>query len=412
MLQQPELLAPAGNLEALKYAVLYGADAVYCALPEFGMRAAPVNLTVEELQQGCIYAHARGKKVYLTLNTLPTNEELKKLPQYIQDAAAAGVDAFIIADLGVLALAKRYAPDVERHFSTQAGITNYAAATAAYELGAKRVVLARELPLMEIAQIRDNCPRELELEAFVHGAMCMSVSGRCLLSSYMTGRSGNRGECAQPCRWKYALVEEHRPGQYMEIGETPDNGSYILNANDLCTAPFLDLICKAGVDSLKIEGRAKTFYYVASVTSAYRRALDTYLRDPQNDDFRLPPDVIEELDRTSHRHYSPGFYFGKEQALQTPSHTYVRRWDFIGTVDDWADGVAHCTQRGKFAVGDTLEVLQPDGATVTLTPAWIENEDGQRVDATPHPMMRYTIPCETPLMPCSLLRMRKQEPEA
>ena len=279
MLQQPELLAPAGSLETLKYAVMYGADAVYCALPEFGMRAAPVNLTVGELHEGCIFAHARGKKVYLTLNTLPTNEELSKLPRYIQDAAEAGVDAFIIADLGVLALAKKYAPQVERHVSTQAGITNYEAAKVCYELGAKRVVLARELPLTEIAQIRDNCPQDLELEAFVHGAMCMSVSGRCLLSSYMAGRSGNRGECAQPCRWKYSLVEEHRPGQYMEIGESEDNGSYILNANDLCTAPFIDLICKAGVDSLKIEGRAKTFYYVASVVSAYRRALDAFLAD-------------------------------------------------------------------------------------------------------------------------------------
>lgn len=408
MLAQPELLSPAGSLETLKYAVLFGADAVYCALPEFGMRAAPVNLTVEELREGCIFAHARGKKVYLTLNTLPTNEEVGRLPEYIRQAAEAGVDAFIIADLGVLSLAARHAPGVERHFSTQAGITNYAAATAAYEMGAKRVVLARELPLTEIAQIRDHCPADLELEAFVHGAMCMSVSGRCLLSSYMTGRSGNRGECAQPCRWKYYLMEEKRPGQYMEIGETAD-GSYILNANDLCTAPFLDLICKAGVDSLKIEGRAKSFYYVASVTSAYRRALDTYLRDPYRDDFELPDSVIEELNRTSHRHYSPGFYFGKEQALQTPSHSYVRQWEFLGTVDSWENGIAHCTQRGKFAVGDTLEALQPDGSVVTLCPAWIENEEGQRVDATPHPMMRYTIPCETPLMPCSLLRMRGRE---
>ena len=203
-------------------------------------------------------------------------------------------------------------------------------------------------------------------------------------------------------------MEEHRPGQYMEIGESEDNGSYILNANDLCTAPFIDLICKAGVDSLKIEGRAKTFYYVASVVSAYRRALDAFLADPYNDSFELPDDVIEELNRTSHRHYSPGFYFGKEQAQQTPSHTYVRDWDFIGTVDSWENGVAHCTQRGKFAVGDSIEILQPDGSVVKLTPAWIENADGERVDATPHPMMQYTIPCETPLMAYSLIRMQKQ----
>ncbi len=408
MLSQPELLSPAGSLETLKYAVLYGADAVYCALPQFGMRAAPPNLTNEELHEGCIFAHARGRRVYLTLNTLPTNEELDLLPQAMKDASAAGVDAFIIADLGVLALAQKYAPEVEVHFSTQAGIANYAAATQAYKMGAKRVVLARELSLTDIAKIRDNTPPELELEAFVHGAMCMSVSGRCLLSSYMTGRSGNRGECAQPCRWKYYLVEEHRPGQYMEIGENQD-GSYILNANDLCTAPFVDLLCKAGVDSLKIEGRAKTFYYVASVTSAYRRALDTYLADPYSDNFELPDAVIEELNRTSHRHYSPGFYFGKEKALQTPSHTYVRDWDFIGTVDNWENGVASCTQRSKFCLGDTLEVLQPDGSVYTLTPDWIKNEEGENVDATPHPLMHYTIPCEKPLMPYSLLRMQKME---
>ncbi len=408
MLSQPELLSPAGSLETLKYAVLYGADAVYCALPQFGMRAAPPNLTTDELREGCIFAHARGRRVYLTLNTLPTNEELQRLPQAMKDAADAGVDAFIIADLGVLALAQKHAPGVEVHFSTQAGIANYAAATQAYHMGAKRVVLARELSLTDIAIIRDNTPPELELEAFVHGAMCMSVSGRCLLSSYMAGRSGNRGECAQPCRWKYYLVEERRPGQYMEIGENED-GSYILNANDLCTAPFVDLLCKAGVDSLKIEGRAKTFYYVASVTSAYRRALDTYLADPSNDNFQLPDSVIEELNRTSHRHYSPGFYFGKEQALQTPSHSYVRDWDFVGTVDNWENGIASCTQRSKFCQGDTLEVLQPDGTVIPLTPAWIKNEEGETVDATPHPMMHYTIPCETQLMPYSLLRMQKAE---
>ena len=407
MLSQPELLSPAGNLETLKYAVLFGADAVYCALPEFGMRAAPVNFTPEELAEGCIFAHARGKKVYLTLNTLPTNEELDRLPQAIRDAATAGVDAFIVADLGVVEMVKQYAPDVDIHFSTQAGIANYAAATAAWHLGAKRVVLSRELTLTEIAQIRDNTPPELELEAFVHGAMCMSVSGRCLLSSYMTGRSGNRGECAQPCRWKYYLVEERRPGQYMEIGET-GSGSYILNANDLCTAPFIDLICKAGIDSLKIEGRAKTFYYVASVTSAYRRALDAYLKNPMSDSFDLPDDVIDELNRTSHRHYSPGFYFGKEQALQTPSHTYVRDWDFIGTVDSWENGVASCTQRGRFFLGDTLEALQPDGTVVSITPEWIRNEAGEEVNATPHPMMHYTIPCQAELMPYTLLRAPKK----
>ena len=305
MLQIPELLAPAGDAERLRYAINYGADAVYCGLPEFGMRSAPANFTPEQLTESVIYAHARGRKVYLTMNTLPTNEEADRLPEAIKEAAKAGVDAFIVADLGVLDACKTFAPDIDVHLSTQTGITNWAAARAAYKMGAKRVVLAREMTLQDIAILRDKTPPELEIEAFVHGAMCMSVSGRCLLSNYMAGRDANRGQCAQPCRWKYYLSEETRPGQLYEIGEN-ENGSYILNANDLCTAPFIDLICKAGVDSLKIEGRAKTFYYVASVTAAYRKALDAYLADPANDNFELPPEVYAELTRTSHRHYSPG----------------------------------------------------------------------------------------------------------
>ena len=279
MLERPELLSPAGDLERLKYAVMFGADAVYAGLPEFGMRTAPKNFTPEQLQEGCVFAHARGRKVYLTMNTLPTNEEMDRLPEAIRAAQQTGVDALIVADLGVLAMAKELAPEMPIHFSTQMGITNYGAAAAAYRMGASRVVLARELSLQDIARIRDKTPPELEIEAFVHGAMCMSVSGRCLLSQYLTGRDGNRGQCAQPCRWKYHIAEETRPGQWMEIGETPE-GSYILNADDMCTAPFLDLICQAGVDSLKIEGRAKTAYYVASVTSAYRQALDAFLQDP------------------------------------------------------------------------------------------------------------------------------------
>lgn len=405
MLQIPELLAPAGDLERLRYAVNYGADAVYCGLPEFGMRSAPANFTPEQLAEGVIYAHARGRKVYLTMNTLPTNEEVDRLPEAIRAAAAAGVDAFIVADLGVLDACKTYAPQIDVHLSTQVGITNYAAATAAYKMGAKRVVLARELSLQDIAIIRDKTPPELELEAFVHGAMCVSVSGRCLLSTYLTGRDSNRGQCVQPCRWKYYLHEENRPGSMYEIGEGKD-GTYILNANDLCTAPFLDLICKAGVDSLKIEGRAKTFYYVASVTAAYRQALDQYLADPMNDNFELAPQTLDELTRTSHRHYSPGFFFGPEAARQsTDSAAYLREWEFVGTVESWENGVAHCQQRGKWSLGDTLEVLCPDGRSIPLAPEWIENEAGERVQSTPHAMELYTIP--TPeLPPMSLLRKK------
>ena len=406
MLTIPELLSPAGDLERLRYAVCYGADAVYCGMPEFGMRSAPENFTPEQLAEGVLFAHARGRKVYLTLNTLPTNEEFRRLPDAIKAAVEAGVDAFIVADIGVLAACKKYAPDIDVHFSTQMGITNYGAATAAWEMGAKRVVLARELSLQDIAVIRDHTPPQLELEAFVHGAMCMSISGRCLLSNYMAGRDANRGQCAQPCRWKYYLSEEKRPGQYFEIGETSE-GSYILNANDLCTAPFLDLICQAGVDSLKIEGRAKTFYYVASVTAAYRKALDAYLADPGCEQFDLPENVYEELDRTSHRHYSPGFYFGPDGAKQNPgSASYIRHWEFVGTVERWENGVAYCRQRGKWSLGETLEALAPDGSRIPLAPAWIRNAAGEAVDSTPHAMMEYSIPSAQELPAMSLLRRR------
>lgn len=406
MLPVPELLSPAGDLERLEYAIRYGADAVYAGLTEFGMRAAPDNFTPETLAQGAAFCHARGKKLYLTLNTLPTNQELDRLPAAIEAAWAAGVDAFIVADLGVLAMVKRHAPGAEIHLSTQAGITNWAAARAAWELGAKRVVLARELSLAEIAAIRQKVPDELELEAFVHGAMCMSVSGRCLLSQYLTGRDANRGQCAQPCRWKYFLMEETRPGQYMEIGEN-EGGSYILNAKDLCTAPFVDMVCAAGVDSLKIEGRAKTFYYVASVTSAYRQALDAFLQTPAGAEFRCPDEVLKELARTSHRSYSPGFFFGQEKARQdTKTGGYVRQWEFIGVVEQWHEGLAHCTQRGKFSLGETIEALTPTGEKIELTPQWIKNGEGERVSATPHPMMTYTIPCDSPVPPYSLLRKK------
>ena len=404
-MNKPELLCPAGDLERLQMALHFGADAVYLAGAQFGMRAGAENFTPDGIRAAVQLAHAQGAAVHVTCNTLPRDDEMAQLPAYLELLDDAGVDAIIAADLGVITLAKRYAPHVALHVSTQFGVVNSAAAAALHDLGAQRVVLARELSLAEIAAIRAHTPPELELEAFVHGAMCVSFSGRCLLSNYLTGRDANRGRCAQPCRWKYYLSEETRPGQLYEIGEN-ENGSYILNANDMCTAPFLDLICKAGVDSLKIEGRAKTFYYVASVTAAYRKALDQYLADPLNDNFELPDEVLAELTRTSHRHYSPGFYFGREQARQaTDSATYIREWEFVGTVDSWENGIAHCQQRGKWSLGDTLEVLCPDGRSIPLHPEWIKNEAGESVESTPHAMEKYTIP--TPeLPPMSLLRRK------
>ena len=383
MLQQPELLAPAGSLETLKYAVMYGADAVYCALPEFGMRAAPVNLTVGELHEGCIFAHARGKKVYLTLNTLPTNEELNKLPQYIQNAAEAGVDAFIIADLGVLALAKKYAPQVERHVSTQAGITNYEAAKVCYELGAKRVVLARELPLTEIALIRDNCPADLELEAFVHGAMCMSVSGRCLLSSYMTGRSGNRGECAQPCRWEYHLVEAQRPGEVFTLTQA-EKGAYFFNSNDLRMIDAIPQMMDAGITSLKIEGRAKSAYYVACVTAAYRRAIDFAWEHPGEP---LPAAILAETEKISHRPYSHGFYFGGEPGQTLDRSHYARGYELVAVCQGREDGLVTLRERNRFFRGQEVDILQPGREPFTATLDELYNEDGEAIQVAPHAEM-------------------------
>ncbi|MEG2698289.1 MAG: U32 family peptidase [Ruthenibacterium sp.] len=404
MLKQPELLCPAGDLERLRFAVRYGADAVYVGGESFGMRTSPKNFTVEQLAEGATLAHKAGRRIYLTLNSVPTNEEIARLPDYIRRVRETGIDAFIVADLGVLAVVKKLAPEIEVHFSTQVGIANYMAACAAYDLGAKRVVLARELSLQDIAFIRDNTPPELALEAFVHGAMCMSFSGRCLLSRYLTGRDANRGACAQPCRWKWQLTEEHRPNQHFDIGEDAD-GSYILNANDLCTAPFLDLLCKAGVDSLKIEGRAKTFYYVASTTAAYRGALDAYLAAP--DAFVCPERVLTELTRTSHRHYSTGFYFGPDGATQdTKQGGYLREWDVVGIVDDWNDGIASCTQRGKFFLGETLEALLPSGEIVSFAPEYIWDADSELIESTPHAMMAFRVPCAMELPPDSILRRK------
>ena len=404
-MRQPELLSPAGDLERLRFAIRYGADAVYIGATEFGMRSAPKNFTMEQMHDGVMFAHEYGRRVYLTLNTVPTNEEVARLPDFVRQAAQTGIDAFIVADLGVLSIVKKYAPDVEVHLSTQVGISNYMAANMAYELGAKRVVLARELSLRDIAVIRDHTPQELELEAFVHGAMCMSYSGRCLLSHYLTGRDANRGECTQPCRWAWSLVEEHRPDRHFPIGETSE-GSYILNADDLCSVPFLDLICQAGVDSLKIEGRAKTFYYVASTTAAYRKALDAYLKSP--DEFICPEEVLDELTKISHRRYSPGFYFGKEDAIQnTKVGGYIRDWEVVAVVDEWKDGVAFCTQRGKWELGEALEILTPSGDVLLICPEWIHDGEGECIESTAHAMMRFSIPVNTRVPSYSILRKQR-----
>lgn len=402
---RPELLAPAGDMECLCAALDFGADAVYLAGQMFGMRTAPSNFTREELQTAVALAHARGVRVYVTCNTVPRNKEIDLLPDYLAFLQAAGVDALIVTDLGVIDLAKRYAPKVELHVSTQAGITNYAAANAFYQLGAKRVVLARETTMEEIAEIRAKTPKDLEIEAFVHGAMCMSFSGRCLLSNYMAGRDANRGACAQPCRWKYALVEEKRPGQYMPIYQEGE-GSYILNSKDMCMVRHLPELLRAGVTSLKIEGRAKSSYYVAVTTNAYRWALDELEQHP---DTPVSPWIVEELDKISHRPYSTGFYLGGEPGQETVQGGYVRNYEVIAVCEDYHDGIAILSQRNRFFRGETADVLEVGEQPFDLPLDELFDQDGQPIESAPHATMTVLLKTERPLKRGAILRHRRTE---
>ena len=400
----PELLAPAGDMERLRMAVLYGADAVYLAGESFGMRSFAGNFSPEELPRAVRFAHSRGVRVHVTVNTMPRNGEMEGLPAWLELLDAAGVDALIAADLGTFTLAGRYAPRCERHVSTQVSVANYECAAAWYDLGAKRVILARELSLEEIRTIRERTPADLELEAFVHGAMCVSFSGRCLLSNYFTGRDGNRGECAQPCRWRYHLVEETRPGQYFPISEE-ENGTYILNAKDLCLLPHLDKLRDAGVDSFKIEGRAKSAYYVAVGSNAYRCAAGLLAGDRYD-----PPQwLLEEPEKLSHRPYSTGFLFGRPQDGQKIPGGYIRTWEAAGMVEGWEDGRLLCTQRNKFRLGDTLEALLPGKPPVEIPVTDLRNGEGEPIQATPHATMAFSIPWGEALPPGTILRFMPGE---
>lgn len=399
---QPELLSPAGDRERLESAVRFGADAVYLAGKEFGMRSASPNFSTEELTDAVAFAHGVGVRVYLTCNTVVHNEELARLPEFFRQAADAGVDAFILTDLGVLELAKRAAPHVDVHISTQAGITNYEAARAFYSLGAVRAVLARELTLDEIAQIRAKIPREMELETFVHGSMCVSFSGRCLLSNYLTGRDANRGDCAQPCRWSYALMEEKRPGQYFPIGQDAA-GSYILNSKDLCMIRHIPELLRAGVTSLKIEGRAKSSYYTAVTTNAYRHAIDAALKEPKED---LPGWVPEELEKISHREYSTGFYFGGEPGQVTETGGYVRNYEVIAVCEGYENGQAVLTQRNRFFRGDTADVLEPGKQPYPLVLDTLSDEFGNPVECANHAMMTVLLDTDHSVAPGAIFRKR------
>lgn len=407
MQKVPELLAPAGDLTRLKAAVDFGADAVYLAGEAFGMRGACKNFNRAQLAEGVAYAHQHGVKVHVTCNIIPHDCDIAQMPEFLKTLNALGVDAVIAADLGTMTLVQKYAPQCELHVSVQSGVTNAVTATQFFKLGAKRVVLARELSLKEIAEIRQNTPPELELEAFAHGAMCVSFSARCLLSSYMTGRDANHGDCAQPCRWSYALVEEKRPGQYFPVAETKQ-GTYILNANDLCMAPYLDKMAAAGVDSIKIEGRAKSHYYAAAATAAYRMALDSL--KAANGPWQLPAEVAEELNKISHRTYSTGFYFGPPQNSQTFENAgYVRDYAVAAIVTGYENGCILCLLKNKFSLGATLDCLEPGSKPFQFTVQQMFNEAGEAIESAPHPMMLLKIPFARKVRTGALLRLKAEE---
>ena len=402
-MKKPELLAPAGNMEKLKMALLYGADAVYLGGKAFGLRAFGGNFTNEELQEAVNFAHKLGKKIYVTVNIFPHNSDIAKLPAYLTFLNEIKVDAILVADLGVFTLAKEYAPDVELHISTQANNTNWAAVNAWAELGASRVVLAREMSLEEIKEIREKC--SVELEMFVHGAMCISYSGRCLMSNYLTGRDANRGSCAQPCRWNYALVEEKRPGQYFPVLED-ERGTYIFNSKDMCLLPYLPDVIASGVDSLKIEGRMKSVHYAASVVKAYREAIDSYFAAPEQ--FEVKKEWVEELDKVSHRAYTTGFYYGrpteKDQIYGTSSYTQTS--DFVGLVLDYDEktGFATVEQRNNMKVGQEIEIFQPHLAGYRQILQEMYNDEGEAIQVAPHPQQIVKIRMDKPVEPYGILR--------
>lgn len=400
-----EVLSPAGDYERFKAAIDYGADAVYLGGQAFSMRAAPQNFTHETLKSAVEEAHAKNVKAYLTCNTLPRNNEISQFRQFIEEAVDSKVDAVIVADLGLMALIKKYAPDMEIHMSTQTGIVNYATANELYNMGAKRVVLARELSLDEIAEIRAKTPDDLDIEVFVHGAMCMSFSGRCLLSSYLTNRDANRGECAQPCRWGYHLMEEKRTDEFYPIYED-EKGTYILNAKDLCMIDHIDELAKAGVMSYKIEGRAKSSYYVSIVTNAYRMAMDIYKKDPDN--FKLPDWVRDEVFKVSHRKYCTGFFYGHPKDSQYYENSgYIREYDVVAIVDECKDGKIYATQRNRFCKGDTVEIISPGEKFDTMVIDELYNEEGELIENANHAMMKLVIPCEKSYPTNAIIRMKK-----
>lgn len=403
MMKKPELLAPAGNLEKMKMALLYGADAVYLGGKLYGLRALGGNFTREELREAVEFAHKLKKKVYVTVNIFPHNSDLRGLPDYLRYLQEIGVDALLVADLGVFMMAKEYIPDMELHISTQANNTNWATVNAWHALGAKRVVLAREMSLKEVREIREKTQADLEM--FVHGAMCISYSGRCLLSNYFTGRDSNRGSCAQSCRWKYALVEETRPGKYFPI-EEDERGTYIMNSKDMCLLPHLADVIESGVDSLKIEGRMKSVHYAASVVRAYRLAIDAYFEDSAH--FKVQQEWLDELEKVSHRPYTTGFYYHQptadDQLYGTSS--YQQTSEFIGLVRDYDTTTQYATveQRNNMKIGQEIEVFQPNAPLYRQVLSDMLDEEGNPIAVAPHAQQIVKIRMDKPVEPYTILR--------
>ena len=410
--RETELLIPASSLEVLKIAVIFGADAVYIGGEAFGLRAKAKNFSIEDMKEGVKFAHERNVKVYVTANILAHNYDLEGARAYFEELKEVGPDALIISDPGMFTIAKEVLPDIDIHISTQANNTNYMTYNFWWNQGAKRVVSARELSLEEIKEIREHIPDEMEIETFMHGAMCISYSGRCLLSSFLAGRDANRGACTHPCRWKYAVVEENRPGQYMPVYEN-ERGTYIFNSKDLCMIEHIPEMVSSGIDSFKIEGRMKTALYVATVARTYRLAIDDFIEDPEKYKARIPF-YKSEISKCTYRQYTTGFFFGKpdENTQIYDSNTYIREYTYLGIVGDTNEqGLYHIEQRNKFSVGETIEVMKPDGQNIEVTVKRIVDENGKDMDSCPHPKQNLYIDLGIQLDKYDILRRQEEETE-
>lgn len=408
-MKRPELLVPASSLEVLKIAVIFGADAVYIGGEAFGLRAKAKNFSMEEMKEGIDFAHSHQVKVYVTANILAHNGDLEGVRSYFAELKEIGPDALIISDPGVFMIAREVCPDIDIHISTQANNTNYGTFLFWHQLGAKRVVTARELSLEELKEIRAHIPDELEMETFIHGAMCISYSGRCLLSNYFTGRDANQGACTHPCRWKYSIVEETRPGEYMPVYEN-ERGTFIFNSKDLCMIEHIPEMFETGVDSYKIEGRMKTALYVATVARTYRKAIDDYMESPEKYKKNMPW-YLDQISNCTYRQFTTGFFFGKpdESAQIYDNNTYVKEYTYLGIVGECNEqGMYRIEQRNKFSVGETVEVMKPDGRNIEVTVRQILDEEGNAQDSAPHPKQILYIDLGCPLDRYDILR-RKEE---